>query len=40
MKLEELYKEVYPRIYAFFYVKTVNKQIAEDLTQEVFLSSD
>ncbi|PWU67363.1 RNA polymerase sigma factor [Gracilibacillus dipsosauri] len=36
MKLEELYKEVYPRIYAFFYVKTVNKQIAEDLTQEVF----
>ncbi|MFC4560017.1 RNA polymerase sigma factor [Virgibacillus kekensis] len=36
MELEELYKEVHPRIYAFFYVKTSNKQIAEDLTQEVF----
>jgi RNA polymerase sigma factor (sigma-70 family) len=36
MELEELYKGVYPRIYAFFYVKTSNKQIAEDLTQEVF----
>lgn len=36
MKLEELYKEVYPRIYAFFYVKTSNKQVAEDLVQEVF----
>lgn len=35
-KLEDLYKEVHPRFYAFFYVKTNNKQIAEDLTQEVF----
>lgn len=36
MELEELYKEVYPRIYAFFYVETRNKQVAEDLVQEVF----
>lgn len=36
MKLEELYKEVHPKIYAFFYVKTNNRQVAEDLTQEVF----
>ncbi|MFS0863932.1 RNA polymerase sigma factor [Fredinandcohnia sp. 179-A 10B2 NHS] len=36
MELEELYKEIQPRIYAFFYVKTSSKEIAEDLTQEVF----
>ncbi|MBU9712547.1 RNA polymerase sigma factor [Evansella tamaricis] len=36
MKLEELYKEIQPSIYAFFYVKTMNKEIAEDMTQEVF----
>ncbi|MDR4889512.1 sigma-70 family RNA polymerase sigma factor [Fredinandcohnia sp. QZ13] len=36
MELEELYKEVQPRIYAFFFIKTSSKEIAEDLTQEVF----
>ncbi|MFD2042694.1 RNA polymerase sigma factor [Ornithinibacillus salinisoli] len=36
MELGELYKEVHPRIFAFFYIKTSNKQVAEDLTQEVF----
>lgn len=36
MKLEQLYKEVYPKIYTFFYVKTSNQHIAEELTQEVF----
>jgi RNA polymerase sigma factor (sigma-70 family) len=36
MELEELYKEIQPRIYAFFYIKTSSKEIAEDLTQEVF----
>lgn len=36
MKLEELYKEIQPRIYAFFFVKTSSREIAEDLTQEVF----
>jgi len=36
MELEELYKEIQPRIYAFFFVKTSSREIAEDLTQEVF----
>ncbi len=36
MELEELYKEIQPRIYAFFFIKTSSKEIAEDLTQEVF----
>lgn len=36
MDLEQLYKEIQPNIYAFFYVKTMNRVIAEDLTQEVF----
>ncbi|MDA7026670.1 sigma-70 family RNA polymerase sigma factor [Bacillus sp. CLL-7-23] len=36
MKLEEVYKDIQPDIYAFFYVKTLNQEIAEDLTQEVF----
>ncbi|WP_078556226.1 RNA polymerase sigma factor [Bacillus alkalicellulosilyticus] len=36
MNIEELYKEIQPRIYAFFFVKTSNKEMAEDLTQEVF----
>ncbi len=40
MELEELYKEIQPRIYAFFYVKTMSKESAEDLTQEVFLSGN
>lgn len=36
MKLEKLYKEVHPKIFAFFYARTQNRQHAEDLTQEVF----
>lgn len=36
MELEELYKEIQPRIYAFFFVKTSSRESAEDLTQEVF----
>lgn len=36
MKLEKLYKEVHPRIFTFFYVRTGHRQHAEDLTQEVF----
>ncbi|GAA0488531.1 RNA polymerase sigma factor [Salinibacillus aidingensis] len=39
MELEELYKDIYPNIYAFFYVKTSNRQVAEDLTQEVFFQA-
>jgi RNA polymerase sigma-70 factor (ECF subfamily) len=34
--LEELYKSIQPKIYSFFYIKTLNKELAEDLTQEVF----
>src|SRR5690606_4675784 len=36
MKLEKLYKEVHPKIFAFFYARSQNRQHAEDLTQEVF----
>lgn len=36
MELEELYQEIQPRIFAFFFVKTSSKELAEDLTQEVF----
>lgn len=36
MKLDKIYKEVHPRIFTFFYVRTGNQQHAEDLTQEVF----
>jgi len=37
--LEELYKSVQPKIYSFFYIKTLNKELAEDLTQEVFYNA-
>ncbi len=36
MELEQLYKDIQPNIYAFFYVKTLNREVSEDLTQEVF----
>ncbi|MCY7780305.1 RNA polymerase sigma factor [Bacillus haynesii] len=36
MKLEEVYKNIQPSVYAFFYIKTLHKETAEDLTQEVF----
>lgn len=36
MQLEELYKEIQPRIYAFFFMRTSSRESAEDLTQEVF----
>lgn len=36
MRLEEIYKQIQPKIYAFFYVQTRSKEVAEDLTQEVF----
>jgi RNA polymerase sigma-70 factor (ECF subfamily) len=34
--LEDLYRSIQPKIFAFFYVKTGNKTIAEDLTHDVF----
>ncbi|WP_078544043.1 RNA polymerase sigma factor [Litchfieldia alkalitelluris] len=36
MELEEVYKNVSPRIFAYFYAKTLAKEIAEDLTHDVF----
>lgn len=35
-ELEELYKEIQPKIYAFFYVRTLDSAAAEDLTHDVF----
>lgn len=34
--ISDTYEELQPKIYAFFYIKTNNKEISEDLTQEVF----
>lgn len=34
--LESLYNHIQPKVYAFFYVKTKDKELSEDLTQEVF----
>jgi RNA polymerase sigma-70 factor (ECF subfamily) len=34
--IDKLYREIQPNIYAFIYVKTLNRDAAEDLTQEVF----
>ncbi|MCD8510345.1 MAG: RNA polymerase sigma factor [Bacillus sp. (in: Bacteria)] len=36
MDLEEIYATIQPNIYAFFFVKTRNRELSEDLTQEVF----
>lgn len=35
-ELEKIYVEIQPRIFAFFYVKTTDSAIAEDLTHDVF----
>ena len=34
--LAQIYREVQPKLYTFFYIKTSNFAIAEDLTQDVF----
>jgi len=34
---EKIYKYFMPKIYRFFYIKTLNKQLSEDLTSEVFI---
>lgn len=34
--LTSLYGEIQPKLYSFFYMKTGSKEMAEDLTQEVF----
>lgn len=35
-ELEALYKQIQPKIYAFFFVKTSSSTVAEDLTHDVF----
>ncbi|MFS0612397.1 RNA polymerase sigma factor [Lederbergia ruris] len=35
-ELEKLYKEIQPKIFAFFYIKVQDRSIAEELTQDVF----
>lgn len=35
-ELENLYREIHPKVYAFFYVKTGSQSVAEDLTQDTF----
>lgn len=35
-ELEELYKDIQPKIYSFFYVKTLDQNTAEDLTHDTF----
>ncbi|WP_159083032.1 MULTISPECIES: hypothetical protein [unclassified Lysinibacillus] len=33
--LAQIFREVQPKLYTFFYIKTSNFAIAEDLTQDV-----
>lgn len=35
-ELEQLYKTIQPKVFAFFYVKTSDKSVAEDLTHDTF----
>lgn len=35
-KLEKEYEEIQPKIYAFFYAKTANRETAKDLCQDTF----
>lgn len=36
MELEQLYREIYPKMVGFFYANTSSREAAEDLTQDVF----
>ena len=35
-QLPQVYENIHPKVYSFFLMKTLNKEEAEDLTQEVF----
>lgn len=35
-ELEQVYKEIHPKLFTFFYLKISNTATAEDLTQDVF----
>lgn len=39
MELEQLYRDIYPKMYAFFYANTSSREAAEDLTQDVFFDA-
>lgn len=38
MDLEQFYDEYVDKVYKFFYIKSLNKHVAEDLTSETFVS--
>ncbi len=38
MEIESFYDEYVDKVYKFFYIKSLNKQLAEDLTSETFVS--
>jgi RNA polymerase sigma-70 factor (ECF subfamily) len=38
MKIEELYDEHVDKVYRFFYIKSFDKSIAEDLTSQTFMT--
>lgn len=35
-ELEQIYRDIHPKLFTFFYLKTANTAMAEDLTQDVF----
>ncbi|MEO4053828.1 sigma-70 family RNA polymerase sigma factor [Solibacillus sp. CAU 1738] len=35
-QLGDIYEQIQPKLYTFFYIKTANASVAEDLTQDVF----
>ena len=35
-KLEDIYEEIHPKVFAFFFVKTGSQTVSEDLTHDVF----
>ncbi|MER2038290.1 MAG: sigma-70 family RNA polymerase sigma factor [Solibacillus sp.] len=38
-QLAQIYREIQPKLFAFFYIKTSNSTTAEDLTQDVFFEA-
>ncbi len=39
MELEQLYREIYPKLVAYFYANTSSREAAEDLAQDVFYAA-
>ena len=38
-ELEKVYQDIQPKVFAFFYLKTGNQALAEDLTHDVFYAA-